>query len=124
MPSRPNRKGSAGRGDVFVVDEDTDLLDPTLHSGGQLNPQWKPPKQGAKGSQEGKPELSSKHLEDNVTTDKKTDLGGRTSTLFPGKPSDDIIDDLNTGSVPKKPLVRFPVAMITPAPMSPGSNKV
>lgn len=108
MPSGSNRKGSIGRGDVFVVDEDTDLLDPILQSGGQVNPQWKPSRNGLKGNQKGKPELSSKLLEDNITTDKKTDSGGRTSSLFPGKPSDDIVD-MDIGSVTKKPSVGLPV---------------
>ncbi|XP_068588520.1 uncharacterized protein [Cebidichthys violaceus] len=100
--SGSSRKGSVGRGDVFVVDEDTDLLDPTFQNGGQVNPLWKPSRNGLTGSQKEKPELSSKQLEENITTDKKADSGGRTSSLFPGKPSDDVID-LDKGSAPKKP---------------------
>lgn len=97
-----------GRGDVFVVDEDTDLADPNFQRG-HLNPQWKPSRQGPKGSHEGKPEPSSKLLEENITTDKKTaDSGGRGIGPFPGKPSDDIIIDLDPGSSPKKPSVEFP----------------
>ncbi|XP_071011181.1 collagen alpha-2(I) chain-like [Oncorhynchus clarkii lewisi] len=104
----PRQKGSVGRGDVFVVDEDTDLADPNLQ-GGHRNPQWKPSSQGPKGSREGKPEPSSKLLEENITTDKKTkDSGGRGVGLFPAKPLDDIIIDLDPGFSPKKPSVEFP----------------
>lgn len=108
VPSGSSRsKGSIGRGDVFVVDEDTDLLDPIFQNGGRVNPQWKPSRNGLKGSQKAKPELSSKLLEENITTDKKTDSGGRTSSQFPGKPSNDIID-LDVASATKKPSVGFP----------------
>ncbi|XP_030004255.1 uncharacterized protein LOC115429147 [Sphaeramia orbicularis] len=123
LPSGPDRKGSAGRGDVFVVDEDTDLMDPIFQNGGQVNPQWKPHRNGLNGSQKGKPEVASKDLEENITTDKKTDSGGRNSPLFPGKPSDGIID-LDAGNVPKKPSVGFPVLPKTPSdPRPPDSNK-
>lgn len=107
MPSRPDRKGSAGHSDVFVVDEDTDLLDPVFQNGGQVNPQWKPSTNGLKGSQKGKTELTSKNLEENITIEKKVDSSGRSSSLFPGKPSDDIID-LDISSSPKKPSLDFP----------------
>lgn len=108
VPSGSNRKGSVGSSDVFVVEEDTDLLDPTFQNGGQINPQWKPSRNGLKGNQKGKPELSSKHLEENITIDKKADSSGRTSSPFPSKPFDDIVD-LETGNSPKKPPVGFPV---------------
>ena len=98
MLSGADRKGSIVRGDVFVVDEDTDLLDPIFQNGEYINPLWKPSGNG--GTQKGKPEISSKHLEENITTEKKKD--SRTSSLFPGKPSDDIID-LGPGNTPKKP---------------------
>lgn len=114
MLTGANRKGSVVRGDIFVVDEDTDLLDPTFHTGGQVNPQWKPPRNGPKGNQKGKPEVSSKHLDENITTEKKMDSSGRTSSLFPGKPSDDIIE-LDTGSTAKKPSVGFPLLPRVPA---------
>ncbi|XP_075993876.1 uncharacterized protein LOC142988564 [Genypterus blacodes] len=102
VPSGPDRKGALGRGDVFVVDEDTDLLDPSFQGGAQLDPQRKPPR---KGNQKGKPEVD---LEDNITTDKKEEPAGRSSTLFPGKPSDDVIIDLDAGITPRKPSVGFP----------------
>ncbi|XP_059214588.1 uncharacterized protein LOC131992894 [Centropristis striata] len=110
VPSGSNRKGSVGRGDVFVVDEDTDLLDPIFQNGGRVNPQWKPSRNGLKGSQKGKPEQSSKHLEENITTDKKATSDGRTSSLFPGKPTADIIDLDDVRGAPKKPSVEYPVA--------------
>ncbi|KAJ4926157.1 hypothetical protein JOQ06_008340 [Pogonophryne albipinna] len=111
VPSGTNRKGSVGRGDVFVVDEDTDLLDPTFQNGGQVNPQWKPSRNGLKGSQKGKPEM----IEENITTDEKVDSSGRTSSLFPGKPSSDIID-LDIGGTTKKPSVDLPVPKIPSDP--------
>lgn len=98
-----------------MVDEDTDLLDPIFQNGGQVNPQWKPSRNGPKGSQKEKPEVSSKQPEENITTDKKADSGGRTSALFPGKPSGDIID-LDKGSALKKPAVGFPVTKMPPDP--------
>lgn len=125
VPSGSNRStGSVGRGDVFLVDEDTDLLDPIFQNGGEVNPQWKPSRNGFKGNQKGKPELSSKLLEENITTDKKTDSGGRTSLLFPGKPSNDIID-LDIGSATKKPSAGFPVLPKIPSdPRTPTDNKL
>lgn len=107
VPSRPNRKGSVGRGGVLLVDEDTDLLDTIFQNGRQVNPRLKPSRNGPKGSQKGKPELSSKNMEENITTEKKKDSNGRTSSLFPGKPSDDVID-LDIGGSPKKPSLGFP----------------
>lgn len=104
MPSGPDRKGSVIRGDVFLVDEDTDLLDPVYQNGGKVNPQWKPSRNGL---QKGKPEVSSKHLDENITTEKKKDSSGRSLPLFPGKPSDDIID-LDTEKTPRKPSLGFP----------------
>ncbi|XP_034047688.1 collagen alpha-2(V) chain [Thalassophryne amazonica] len=106
FPPRPTHKDSVVHGDVFVVDEDIDLLDPTFQTGGQVSPQWNPFRNGLKGNQKGKPEVSSKNLEDNITADKKTDFGGRTF-LFPGKPSD--IIDLDNKNTSKKPSLGFPV---------------
>lgn len=126
VPSGSNRKGSVGRGDVFVVDEDTDLLDPIFQNGGQVNPQWKPSRNGLKGSQKEKPELSSKLLEENITIDKNSvDSDGRISSLFPGKPSDDIID-LDIGGATKKPPVGFPALPKIPSDpeMFTDSNKL
>ncbi|XP_045923675.1 collagen alpha-1(XI) chain-like [Micropterus dolomieu] len=110
VPSGSDRKGTVGRGDVFVVDEETDLLDPIFQNGGQVNPQWKPSRNGLKGSQKEK----SKLLEENITTDKKTDSSGRTTSLFPRKPSNDITD-LDIGSATKKPSVGFPVLPTIPS---------
>lgn len=115
MPSGSSRsKGSVGRGDIFVVDEDTDLLDPIFQNGGKVNPQWKPSRNGFKGNQKGKPELPSKKLEENITTDKKANSGERTSFPFPRKPSDDVID-LDIESATKKPSVIFPVVTKIPS---------
>lgn len=105
MPSGASRSKGLIPGNVFVVDEDVDLLDPRFHGGGKVNPDWRPPRNGPKGSLKGKPDASSKLLEDNITTDKKDDGAGRTSTLFPKKPSDDVID-LDIESATKKPPVR------------------
>nr|XP_043868866.1 collagen alpha-1(XI) chain-like [Solea senegalensis] len=105
MLSGPDRKGSVVRTDVFVVDEETDLLDPIFQNGDRR----KLSRNG--GNQKGKPEMSSKLLEENITTEKKTDSSGRTPSLFPGKPIDDIID-LDTA---KKTSAGFPVLPRTPS---------
>lgn len=126
MPFGSRRsKGSVVRGDVILVDEDTDLLDPIFHSGGNVNPHWKPSRNGFKGSQSGKPEFSSKLLEENITTEKKTDSPGRTSSQFPGKPFDDVID-LDIKSATKSPSLRFPVLPNIPSDprTSTNSNKL
>lgn len=125
LPTGSNRKVSIGSADVFVVEEDTDLLDPTFQNGGHVNPQWKPSRNGPKGNQKGKPELSSKLLEENITIDKKADSSGRTSSPFPSKPFDDIVD-LDTGNSPKKPPVGFPTVPKIPLDhtISPDSNRL
>lgn len=125
MPSRPNRKGSVGRGDVFVVEEDTDLLDPIFQNGGQINPQWKPSRNGLKGSQKGKPDVLSKNFEENITTEKKTDSSERTSSFSPKTPSEDIID-LDIESSPRKPSLEHPVFPKIPSSprTSTNSNKL
>lgn len=102
----PNRKGSVGRGDVFVIDEDTDLLDPIFQGGGVVNPQWRPSRNGQNGGQKGKPDVSSKKVEENITTEKETD--SRTSLVVPLKPSDNIID-LDVRGSPKKPSLGIPL---------------
>lgn len=84
-----------------MVEEDTDLLDPIFQSGGVVNPQWKPSRNGLKGSQKGKPDMSTKKVEENITTEKKT------SSVFPLKPSDSIID-LDVGGSLKKPSLGNP----------------
>lgn len=107
VPSASSRsKGSVHHGDVFVVEEDTDLLDPIFHNNGKANPQWKPSRNRFKGNQR-KPAPSSKLLEDNITVDKK-DSSGATSSLFPGKRSDNVMD-IHIESATKKPSVSFPV---------------
>lgn len=101
-----------------MVDEDTDLLDPVFQNGGKVNPQWKPSRNGFKVNQKGKPELPSKELEENITTDKKTN-SGRTSSLFPRKPSGEVID-MDIESATKKPSVIFPV--VTKIPSDPSET--
>ncbi|KAG7279260.1 hypothetical protein CRUP_033196 [Coryphaenoides rupestris] len=116
VPSGSRREGSLGRGDVLVVEEDTDLFDPIFQGvGGQLNPQWKPPRPGAKGRHEGKAGASSKGPEENITTDKtemETDVVVRGESVFPRKPTGDAIIDLDTRTDPKKSSVAFPTSKI------------
>ncbi|XP_061887393.1 uncharacterized protein LOC133638619 [Entelurus aequoreus] len=95
VPSRTNRRGVAS-----VVDEDTDLLDLISPIGGRVNPSWN----RLKGNQKEKLGVPSKHLDDNITVDKKVDSGWGTSSTFPGKPSDDVII-LDTGNNSKKSFV-------------------
>lgn len=106
VPSGSSRSKGLIHGNVFVVDEDIDLLDPIFQNGGKFNPDWRPSRNGVKGDLKGKPDMSSKLLEENITTDKKGDAAGRASSLFPRKPSDDVID-LDIEGVTKKPPVRF-----------------
>lgn len=125
-PSGSHRfKGSVGRGKVFVVDEDSDLLDPIFHNGGKVNPQWKASRDGLNKNQRGKLEQSSKLLKDNITADKKTNSSGRTSPLFLGKSSNDIID-LDIETTTKKPSISFPIIPKIPSDprISTDSNKL
>jgi len=112
VPSGSRRQGSVDRVDVLVVEEDTDLFDPIFQGvGGQLNPQWKPPRPGAKG----KAGASSKGPEENITTDKtemETDAVARGDSVFPGKPTGDAIINLDTGTDPKKSSGAFPATKI------------
>lgn len=112
MPSGAGRSKGLITGNVFVVDEDVDLLE-SFNVGGKVNPDWRPPRNGPKGSLKGKPDTRSKVLEDNTTTDKKGDGAGRSPSLFPRKPSDDVTD-LDTESATKKPPVRLPFCFTPP----------
>lgn len=120
MPSGANRSKGLITGNVFVVDEDVDLLE-SFNVGGKVNPDWRPPRNGPKGSLKGKPGTSSKVLEDNITTDKKGDGAGRTPSLFPRKPSDDVID-LDSESATKKPPVRPPFYFTPTNPSNPSTH--
>lgn len=96
--STNTRKPSlVGRGDVFEVDEDTDLVDTLRPKPGSTASTKTPPRQ-PKGSGEGKPDPSSKRLDENITTNKKKADRGGTSI----KPVDNIID-LDLGRPKKKP---------------------
>ncbi|XP_076139560.1 uncharacterized protein LOC143122664 [Alosa pseudoharengus] len=109
VSTNPRQPSLVGRGDVFEVDEDTDLVD-------VLRP-TKPPRRKPKGSREGKPDQSSKRLDENITTDKKKVEGGSTS----GKPVDNIID-LDTTK--KKPTVVFPNGRTRPGPEDADANRL
>lgn len=86
---------STGHGGVALVDEGTGLINHFFHNRGKVNHQhlenWR-----------GKPEQSSKLLDENITTDKKTDSNRGTFSQFPGKPSDNIAD-LDVESTAKNP---------------------
>lgn len=87
---------SFSRGDVFVVDEHTDLIDSsTLSKNGGLSHKNHPPH--AEGSKEAKPDATSKTLDENITTEKKIPDKG-----FPRKPVDNSIIDLDIPSILKK----------------------
>ncbi|KAL4609387.1 collagen alpha-1(I) chain-like, partial [Arapaima gigas] len=102
-PQGPWRSGTVTRGDVFLVEEDTDLADLDLLSKhGTLAP--------TKNVAGAKPDPASKDLDENITTDKiRVDGGGRSQGRFPGKPSNDIIDlDLASSSgTQNKPSLGF-----------------
>lgn len=85
-----------GRGDVFEVDEDTDLVDQNVLSKNGGKPSKTIPTDTT-GSRDGKPESTSKHLDENITTDKHKP--GKPS---PKKPVDTTIINLDV-QVPKKP---------------------
>lgn len=98
LPTGPKRPGVVVRGDVFEVDEDTDLLDQNIL-----------PKNGGKhsktfptaGSRDAKPESTSKHLDENITTDKQ-----KTGKVLPKKPGDTTIINLDVSEPfvsPEKP---------------------
>uniref|UniRef100_A0AAY4CW64 Laminin G domain-containing protein n=2 Tax=Denticeps clupeoides TaxID=299321 RepID=A0AAY4CW64_9TELE len=101
VPSR--HPTSVGRGDVFEVDEDTDLVDTVfLHAIPASN---KTITQHIKGSPVEKPDSSSKLPDENITTDKRKTDSRRTDDSFPGKLVDIIDLDEKTQ---KKPPVIYP----------------
>lgn len=74
---------------MVLVDEDTGLF----HNRGKFNRHLNPVRDGPLDNQKGKPEESSKLVDDNITMDKKAD------SLVPGKTSDGITDpDVNSDS--------------------------
>lgn len=83
-----------GRGDVFEVDEDTDLVDQNILSKNGGKPSKTFPTDTT-GSWDGKPE--SKRLDENITTDKH-----KTGKPSPKKPVDNIINNLDV-QIPEKP---------------------
>lgn len=100
LPTGLKQPGSITRGDVFEVDEYTDLVDPnTLSKNGGLPHKIHPTL--AKGSKEAKPDSTSKILDENITTEKSIPDKG-----FPKKPVDNTIIDLDVPSILKKPSVR------------------
>lgn len=97
LPTGSKRPGSISRGDVFEVDEYTDLIDPnTLSKNGGLPHKIHPP--FAKGSKEAKPDSTSKLLDENITTEKSSP-----DKVFPKKPVDNTIIDLDVPPILKKP---------------------
>lgn len=84
------------RGDVFEVDEDTDLVDQNILSKNGGKPSKTFPTDTT-GSRDGKPESTSKRLDENITTDKHKP--GKPS---PKKPADTTIINLDV-RVPEKP---------------------
>lgn len=103
MPSGFNfSRGSGGRGGIVLVDEDTGLINHLFPNRGKVNHHLKPVRNGQLENQRGKPEQSSKLLDENITTDKKTDSNGGTIFQFPGKPSDSLTE-LDGESPIKKP---------------------
>ncbi|XP_029108675.1 collagen alpha-1(V) chain-like [Scleropages formosus] len=96
-PLGPRRPGSVTRGDVFLVEEDTDLAESHL----PFRYSTPPPAKHIPGP---KPDPASKDQDENITTDKiRVASGGRSRDTFPGKPSDDIIDlDSASPSGPQK----------------------
>lgn len=103
MPSGLNfSRGSSSHGGVILVDEDTGLMNHLFHNTGNVNHHLKSVRNGHLENQSGKPEQLSKLLDENITTDKKTDSNGGTISQFPGKPSDSLTE-LGGESAGKKP---------------------
>lgn len=87
LPTGPKRPAVVGRGDVFEVDEDTDLVDQNILSKNGGKPSKTFP---TAGSRAGKPESTSKRLDENITTDKQ-----KTGKVLPKKPGDTAIINLD-----------------------------
>lgn len=86
LPTGVKRPDSISRGDVFEVDEYTDLIEPnTLSKNGGSPHKIRPPL--AKGSKEAKPDSTSKLLDENITTEKSSPDKG-----IPKKPVYNTID--------------------------------
>lgn len=99
MPSRLNfSKGSGGPGGVVLEDESTGPLNHLFHNRGKVNHHLKPAKNG----HQGKPEQPSKLLDENITTEKKTDSSRERESQFLGKPSDGLTN-LDVERSTKKP---------------------
>lgn len=81
---------------MFEVDEDTDLVDPNILSKNDGKPSKTFPTETT-GSRDGKPDSTSKRLDENITTDKHKP--GKPS---PKKPVDTTIINLDV-QVPEKP---------------------
>lgn len=101
MSTNTRQPSLVGRGDVFEVDEDTDLADTLRPKPGSTGSTNTPPRR-PKGSGQGKPDPSSKRLDENITTSKKKADGGSTST----KPVDNIIDLDLSRPKKKRPVVK------------------
>lgn len=96
LPTGLKRPSSFSRGDVFEVDEYTDLIDPNaLSKNGGLPHKIHQPL--VKGSKEAKPDSTSKLLDENITTEKSSPDKG-----FPKKPVDNTISDPDVPSILKK----------------------
>lgn len=118
VSTNTRQPSQVGRGDVFEVDEDTDLVDALRPKPGPTV-STKTPSRQPKGSSEGKLDPSSKLLDENITTNKKKANGGSTST----KPVDNIID-LDLGRPKKKPPVVSPSGRTRPGPDDADANRL
>lgn len=94
MPTGSKRPAIVGRGDVFEVDEDTDLLDQNVLSKNGDKPSKTFPTDTT-GSRDRKPESTSKHLDENITVDKH-----KPGKPLPKKPVDTTIINLDVSEKP------------------------